>query len=405
VEALALATIQGGKQQELAELCASERVSLVLIRPCRWHCLMQRLENKVRRVKVPFIGLVEWILAWHWRRQSRHYSRRLRRAARGFDVVYCFWPHLQVLPRLSRPLVITVQDLNFFEFPEIIGARWTRHEWRNLNGWLAAATQVAVSSQHSRALLVSHFGADWKAVPVIGHAIKPLVHKMAGEANAPIKRTLPEKYFIYPANVSVHKNHYNLLLAWARFSRRREFPLVCIGFGTEWLALPWPDCPDHDWPLLRLCGMLRRVRLKAGEDYHALGFVPDDQVAPLLAGATALIMPSLAEGGGSFPVEEALTAGVPVLCADIPVLREHLQQRSAQVAWFDPQSPEAIVRALNHFLENLEMYRQSAQAGRHDPRPSWSDVAAKYVDLFSAAIAKHERENPHTRRARKRRKA
>jgi glycosyltransferase involved in cell wall biosynthesis len=44
-------------------------------------------------------------------------------------------------------------------------------------------------------------------------------------------------------------------------------------------------------------------------------------VASLLRGARGLLLPSFAEGFG-LPVIEALASGVPVLCSELPALRE-----------------------------------------------------------------------------------
>jgi glycosyltransferase involved in cell wall biosynthesis len=49
--------------------------------------------------------------------------------------------------------------------------------------------------------------------------------------------------------------------------------------------------------------------------------VPDREMTRLLRGARALLLPSIAEGFG-LPVAEALAYGVPVLCSDLPALRE-----------------------------------------------------------------------------------
>jgi glycosyltransferase involved in cell wall biosynthesis len=53
----------------------------------------------------------------------------------------------------------------------------------------------------------------------------------------------------------------------------------------------------------------------------ALSSPSDRAMAALLRGARALLLPSLAEGFG-LPVAEALAVGVPVLCSDLPALRE-----------------------------------------------------------------------------------
>ena len=114
----------------------------------------------------------------------------------------------------------------------------------------------------------------------------------------------------------------------------------------------------------------------------------DEWVEPLITGAAALVMPSLNEGGGEFPVEEALAAGTPVLCSDIPVMREHLAQRTATIGWFDPESVDSLVGALHELVADYGARRASAIAGRTDPRPSWDDVAAQYVDVFTEVIAR-----------------
>jgi len=49
---------------------------------------------------------------------------------------------------------------------------------------------------------------------------------------------------------------------------------------------------------------------------------PDTEMARLLKGARALLLPSFAEGFG-FPMVEALGLGVPVLCSDLAALREN----------------------------------------------------------------------------------
>lgn len=80
--------------------------------------------------------------------------------------------------------------------------------------------------------------------------------------------------------------------------------------------------------------------------------------------------------------------GVPVLCSDIPVMRQHLKERSARILWFDPESPESIASAMDELAENYQSYKASAVKGMNDPRPSWDDIADQYVQVFKKAILK-----------------
>jgi glycosyltransferase involved in cell wall biosynthesis len=105
-----------------------------------------------------------------------------------------------------------------------------------------------------------------------------------------------------------------------------------------------------------------------------------------MANAWCLIMPSFIEGGGSFPMEEALSSGISVACSGIPVMREHLGERSAKVAFFDPYCPQSITASLEDILSNHSEYKQSVLAGRTDTRPSWESIARQY-SVFQNALA------------------
>lgn len=85
-------------------------------------------------------------------------------------------------------------------------------------------------------------------------------------------------------------------------------------------------------------------------------------------------------------MEEALSMGTPVLCSDIPVMREHLSNRSADVVWFDPESPNSITKAFDLLLERYDLYKQSSISGMNDPSGSWDDIAQQYVAVFYDAL-------------------
>lgn len=89
----------------------------------------------------------------------------------------------------------------------------------------------------------------------------------------------------------------------------------------------WPDIPDAH---LLVCGgrgwenHAVFAALDAGADrIHELPGLGDAEVAALMQGSAGMLFPSLAEGYG-LPPMEAAALGVPVLCNDLPVYREVL---------------------------------------------------------------------------------
>ncbi len=329
-------------------------------------------------------------LSLRWRIEpkilDRVYSEQIRRLAKDVDIVYVFWPHLLKYSALNKPIVCTFQDATYFEFPELLGGANTNKEWHRANTWLRNADRVIVSSEATKNLLIKHFGDFCESTIVIHHAISTLKPHSDDELSDAFPKDIPERYILFPGNITAHKNHYTLLTAWAQFERRQEIPLVFIGEGIHILRDDWPLEANIETQQDRLVGLVKRIGLHHGNDYFALGYVEDVVAVSLLKNATALIMPTLAEGGGSYPVEEALSLGIPVLCADIPVLREHLADRSAKIAWFDPLSIDSILLALHDMLENYPTYKDSALRAMHDVRPTWDDVAKKYVSVFNSVL-------------------
>ena len=104
-----------------------------------------------------------------------------------------------------------------------------------------------------------------------------------------------------------------------------------------------------------------------------LGYLTDSDYYDLLEGAWALVMPTLAEGGGSFPVLEAMENGIPVVASDIPVMREMLDRFGGKILWFDPSDPGSLAATVAELESTYPAAKQAAvaQVGVIRPR-SWA---------------------------------
>src|SRR5260370_13265747 len=92
-----------------------------------------------------------------------------------------------------------------------------------------------------------------------------------------------------------------------------------------------------------VCGFSgKEVEQLAGGSVRLTGWIPREQLYELFRGARGFIYPSMFEGFG-MPVLEAMAAGVPVACSNIPPLREIA---GSTVRYFDPASHDEIRDAL-----------------------------------------------------------
>jgi glycosyltransferase involved in cell wall biosynthesis len=230
-------------------------------------------------------------------------------------------------------------------------------------------------------------------VPISGRHVRPQVRD-GGDARWP---WLSAPYFLCPANVFWHKNHEALLEGYAKSGV--AWPLVLTGPGTDLVdttprlrkglrrvAVAVGLRPPHRAGMLR--DRARQLGLDIGRNLIALGNLDDGDYDVVLRRAACVVMPTLGEGGGSFPVEEALLCGVPVVCSDIPVLREQVARLGAEVTWFDPLRPEQLASGLKALAADYPRRRDRAmaQVGRLHPR-TWDAVAADYLAVFRAVAA------------------
>lgn len=116
--------------------------------------------------------------------------------------------------------------------------------------------------------------------------------------------------------------------------------------GHDLLLDIWDDMQaDHgpETPQLLICGARgwnngavfdRLDRLPADSAVRELPGLADTQVAALLAGSRGLLFPSRAEGFG-LPAVEAAALNIPVICTDLPAIREVLGDIPVYVAETD----------------------------------------------------------------------
>jgi len=99
----------------------------------------------------------------------------------------------------------------------------------------------------------------------------------------------------------------------------------------------------------------------------------------LYARAAACVIPSTFEGFG-MPVLEALAAGIPTACSDIPPLRESAGDAAL---FFDPLDENAIAAALDRITEDELLRRALAQSGPQQARLfTWENTARKTLEIL-----------------------
>ena len=229
-------------------------------------------------------------------------------SARGARVVHFpTFPPVPWAAARGRIVVYTLHDLTWWTYRST-ASRMGKHYYRPLAARAAHGDVHLVTDTHAVADEVrAHFGLPIERVTVV-----PLGVQLP-EPEGALLRDRP--YLLTVGTLEPRKNLATLAAAFARSGVGHTHDLLVIGRPG------WGQRPPH-------------VEVLTGLD--------DSALAAAYAGATAVVLPSLYEGFG-LPVVEALQAGVPVVCSDLPVLRE---VSGGHATFVDPLDTDAWVDAL-----------------------------------------------------------
>jgi glycosyltransferase involved in cell wall biosynthesis len=295
-------------------------------------------------------------------------GRELRR--RPPDV---FFTPAHVIPIGVRcPSVATVHDLGYEQFPEahprrqLAYLRWsTRHNAR-------VARRVIADSQATRDDLARLYAVDPAKIEIVYPGIDPELRPVedAGQLAASLSRyAIQPPYLLYLGTLQPRKNLVRLVEAFAGSGLSAQGYTLALAGKAGWLSRPLFEAVESLPAAVR-----ERILLP--------GYVPDEDKAALLTGATALVFPSLYEGFG-FPALEAQACGTAVVCSDTSSLPEVAGEGALLV---DPEDTAAIAAALRRVVEDEALRSRLVTRGRANlKRFDWRVAAGRVLELLEQA--------------------
>ncbi len=250
-----------------------------------------------------------------------------------------------VLPPLRRARgVVTVHDLAFLHHTDTVSAASARY--RVLVPRSLDRARVVLTPSEAVAEQVREAYAPRVPVVAVPHGVDP-----GWLAPQPRPAGMPGAYVLFVGTLEPRKDLPTLLAAHRLVPDAP--PLVLVG------PPGWGEQVD-------VSGCLTP------------GFLGDEALRAVVAGASALVLPSRDEGFG-LPVLEALAAGTPVLASDLPVLRE---VGGEHVRYAAPGDPEAFADGLRALLDSPP---DPAPGVAHAASHTWRRSAAAHRAAYTLA--------------------
>ncbi|MFW6055558.1 MAG: glycosyltransferase family 4 protein [Thermodesulfobacteriota bacterium] len=271
------------------------------------------------------------------------------------------WSPVPSGPLAVRKQVVTVHDLVPLDNPEWLNpafAAWYRFLLPRL---LRRAEHLIAISGFTRSRLVKRLNLDPEKISIVANGVdkrfNPQARKTTPEAGQRLDLPGPD-YILALGSLEPRKNLPRLLMAW-----KHILPGLPASF---WLVIAGGQGQKSVFRAVDFADIPERV--------YWTGYVPDELLPGLYAGARIFVYPPIYEGFG-LPVLEAMACGCPVVCSHGGALPEVAADAAMLV---DPFSVRDIARALHALVDSREL-RQDLQAKglQQSSRFSWEKTAAQ----------------------------
>ena len=262
--------------------------------------------------------------------------------------------------RCGGHLVATIHDLSVLVVPETMRESTREDLSRQLRDTAKKAALVLTDSEAVKKEIVAEGLAAEQRVRA--------VHLAPGSTlgvEAKVPAGLPDRYVLFVGTVEPRKNLETLLSAFAEYRDQLVGPRAAQGSRTKGLSLVL--CGGLGWKTEQIKAQIEDAE-QAGW-CRRMGYLSEQELVGVYSAAQWVALPSLYEGFG-LPAVEAMAVGVPLLLADIPVLREvggeaALYAPSRDVgAWRDLLAKIDGDRTLREKLRGISRQRSEAFSWR-----------------------------------------
>ncbi len=237
----------------------------------------------------------------------------------------------------SGKTITTIHDLSFVAYPEFHPTKRVKYLTHMVRKSVSTSSHIITDSHFIKRELLEHYKIPETSVSTVHLGVKNSFRTYNPEQTKPTLDKLgliSNKYILSVATLEPRKNLTRLVEAYKALpdSLKNSYPLVLVG--------------NAGWHNSSLFDSIRDLI----DSQHVIvtGYLSDEQLNHMYAGATLFAYPSLYEGFG-LPVIEAMASGCAVITSNCGATKEVAGDAAYLI---DPNSTSSIKVALNCLLTN-----------------------------------------------------
>lgn len=284
------------------------------------------------------------------------------------DVLHC--PANTCPSVFPVPTMVTIHDLIPLDMPAGRKPEVVEHFRRSILRACKRASWIITPSLYTRNRLVTEFGANPNRITVNAWAADSNMRYIPESQcqETLLRYAIDRPYVIHFGASAPRKNTRRVIESWAMVNHhaRRNWQLVIVGLDEKTMLKARKQIDN--------LGITSHVNLN--------GFVPEEDIAPLLSGAEILAFPSLSEGFG-LPILDAFTANTAVLTSDVTSLPEVAGDAALLV---NPEDSVSIANGLARMMKDRCYRRELINAGHNRLlHYTWQATTERYLQAVQQA--------------------
>jgi len=274
-------------------------------------------------------------------------------------------------PFSTRPYVFTHHCFSTFNHPEFYSPAVLLRLNSLIKRGLRSARRIVCVSRCTLELTADLFKLDRSRMHVVYNGVGDQyvpTDAVAARQQMAARHGLDKPYLLFVGKLEARKNIVRILDAFARFRREAGEPVQLVLAGKR---TPLSEGLDE---------AIRSLGLQ--QDVVEIGYVPDEDLPLLYAGAHAFVFTTLWEGFG-IPVIEAMSCGTPVITSNLSSLPEVAGDAALLV---DPYKPEDIAEAMLKLWKSPALVADLRERGFVNARRfSWDQTARETLAVYREA--------------------
>jgi len=272
--------------------------------------------------------------------------------------------------------VVTIHDLAFKHYPQFLKKRFgQRLSFLKTKRDVHLADQIIAVSQNTAQDVMEFFRVPSSKIKVIYHGVeKHFRPDVPEELINQVKKKydlLTPKYILWVGTIEPRKNLITLIKMYAQLKPWHGVYSLVLGGGLGWKY-------EEVLPLVQ--ALEKEVKIT--------GYLPQEDLIPLYAGADLFVYPSLYEGFG-LPLLEAMASGLPIVASKTSSIPEVVGDAGILV---DPLNLNELGEAVNRLLRDASLRTSLKEKGMQRAREfTWEKAAQETLTSYQEVVESFRR--------------